>query len=152
LIARVREVTLGALANQDLPFEKIVEHLQPARSTSYTPLFQVMFALENVPDARIEMPDLMLEPLGGERHTSKFDMTFYIHETDGEILGVFEYSTDLYDAATIARLLAQYKTLLAAIVADPERRLSELSISGESERHQVVADFNEDLPELEVTF
>jgi acyl carrier protein len=152
LIARVREATLGALAHQDLPFEKIVEHLQPARSASYTPLFQVMFAVENVPEASIEVPGLTMTPMTGERLTSKFDMSFYIHETGSEILGVFEYSKDLYDAATIARLLAQYKTLLANIIAAPCGRLSELSVAAAADRHHAMAEFNQDLPAFEVTF
>ncbi len=149
LLGRVRETTLGAYAHQDLPFEKIVEEIRPQRSASYTPMFQVMFALENVPAETLEAQGLTLEPVQGKRETSKFDMALYLHETGSEMLAVLEYSSDLFEAETAIRLLAQYEALLASILRDPQRRLSELSLSAEADRNRLLLDFNEEFGPVE---
>jgi acyl carrier protein len=149
LLGRVRETTLGAYAHQDLPFEKIVEEMQPQRSASYTPMFQVMFALENVPAESLEAQGLTLEPVQGKRETSKFDMALYLHETGPEMLAVLEYSSDLFESATAVRLLAQYEALLGSIITDPQRRLSELSLSAEADRNRLLLDFNEEFAPVE---
>ncbi|HEV2130118.1 MAG TPA: amino acid adenylation domain-containing protein, partial [Longimicrobiaceae bacterium] len=133
LLTRVRETTLGAYANQEIPFEKLLEELQPPRDLSRTPLFQVMFNMvpgggserRRLADAEIELV------LGAEE--SKFDLTLYVAEGE-ETRFRLVYNTDLFDAATAERLLEHYRTLLEAIAATPERRLSTLPLLREPSR------------------
>src|SRR5439155_13431381 len=99
LLARVREVTLDAYAHQDLPFEKLVEELQPARDLSHTPLFQVLFVLQNAPTAVLELPGLMMRPLIVASDTAKFDLTIVLTEGDEGITAGCEYNTDLFAPA-----------------------------------------------------
>ena len=142
LLGRVREVTLGAYAHQDLPFEALVEALQPARDLSRPPLFQVMFVLQNAPATVLELPGLTLTPLPVVQRTAKFDLTLTLIETPEGLGGEFEYRSDLFDAATIARLAGHFETLLADIVADPDRRLSDLSLLSTGEQQQILVDWN----------
>ncbi|ABW31355.1 non-ribosomal peptide synthetase [Acaryochloris marina] len=138
LLSRVREVALGAYAHQDLPFEQLVEELQPERSLSYSPLFQVMFILQNAPLDEIELPGLMLTSLESDSGTSQFDLTLILEELPKGLVGTVEYSTDLFEETTIARLVGHYQTLLSAIVANPKQRLSELTLLTEVEQRQLV--------------
>src|SRR5262249_53940710 len=94
LVGRVREVCLGAYKHQGLPFEKLVELLQPERDLGRQPLFQVMFALQNAPREALEMPGLSLRAMGGEARTTKFDLTLTVTETDRGLIGTVEYSSD----------------------------------------------------------
>ncbi|MBW4543130.1 MAG: amino acid adenylation domain-containing protein [Symplocastrum torsivum CPER-KK1] len=143
LLRRVREVTLGAYAHQDLPFEKLVEELQPERNLSYTPLFQVMFVMQdNVSMSALELSDLTWSPLTSNKDTTDFDLTLYVTEVRGELVGTLEYSTDLFDAATIARMAEHLQTLLSGIVANPEQRLFELPLLTATEQHQVLVAWN----------
>ncbi len=142
LLAQVREVTLGAYAHQDLPFEKLVEELQPDRQLSHTPLFQVMFALQNAPGGELKLPGLQLQPMGGggggvER--SLFDLLMNVMEVDGKLRCVLGYSTDLFEVETMRRLGTHYARLLEEVVAAPERALDELEMLSEEERAQLVA-------------
>jgi amino acid adenylation domain-containing protein len=139
LVARARETALGAVAHQDIPFEKLVEVLQPPRDTSRTPLFQVSFALQNVPDPTIELPDLTLVPDRNERESAKFDLTVELAE-DGDILrGVAEYDRDLFDGITVERLVDRFARLLAGAAVDPECRLGGLPLLAESEQSELLA-------------
>jgi amino acid adenylation domain-containing protein len=138
LLGRVREMALGAYAHQDLPFEKLVEELQPERSLSHTPLFQVVFVLQNAPMGSLELPGLKLKPLGGDNGTAKFDLTLYVEETQGGLVGGMEYNTDLFDDATIQRMLGHYENLLRGIVARPEQRISELPLLTDEEHQQLM--------------
>jgi non-ribosomal peptide synthetase component F len=106
-LGRVRRVALGAYAHQEVPFERVVEALQPERSLSHTPLFQVLFALQNVPVGELELPGLSLSPLTLESVTAKFDLSLMLSETEQGLVGVWEYSTELFETATIERLGAQ---------------------------------------------
>ncbi|HJR08608.1 MAG TPA: non-ribosomal peptide synthase/polyketide synthase [Pyrinomonadaceae bacterium] len=142
LLARVREVCLGAYAHQDVPFEKLVEELQPEREMSHTPLFQVMFALQNAV-APTQLPGLELSSLEVESGVAKFDLTLGMNETDEGLGGLFEYNTDLFEGETIERMIGHLTTLLEAIVADPQRRVSELPLMAERERRQIVCEWNE---------
>ena len=99
LLGRVREVTLGAYDHQDLPFERLVEELQPDRDMSYSPLFQAMFVLQNVSMEPGEFPDLTMTPLKTDTHASMFDMSLYMQEREEGLAGTFEYNTDLFDGA-----------------------------------------------------
>ena len=128
LLRRVREVSLEAYAHQDLPFERLVEELQPERSLSYMPLFQVLFAVQNMPKSFLTLPALELQDFSLDRKTSKFDLSLYIGESVKGLTVTFEYNTDLFEAATIARMAEHFQTLLEAIVSNPEQRLADLPL------------------------
>jgi non-ribosomal peptide synthetase component F len=116
LLARVREMALGAYVHQDLPFEKLVEELKPGRDLSRTPLFQVFFNMMNSSDGRtLELPGLHGEWMDVPEAVSKFDMTLYARERGGELAFSLVYNPDLFDVTTISRLLGHYHTLLQAI-------------------------------------
>ena len=138
LLERVRDVALGAYAHQDLPFEKLVEELQPDRSLSHTPLFQVAFVFQNAPMDRLELSGLRLTPLGGDNGTAKFDLTLFMEETDRGLSGGIEYNTDLFDAETIQRLLGHYQYLLEGIVDNLDQTICELPLLTPAEQQQLL--------------
>ena len=142
LLNRVREVSLGAYAHQDLPFEQLVDNLQLQRSLSYTPLFQVMFVLQNAPMEALEIEGLHWEPLESNSNTAKFDLSLSMQETSSGLTGVLEYSLDLFKLETIERIAGHFETLLAAIIDEPEQKISELSILTASEK-QLLEDWNQ---------
>ncbi len=137
LLARVREVALGAYAHQDVPVEMLMELLHPERDLSYNPLFQVMFIFQNTPRPALALSNLTLAPMELDTLTAKFDLTLDLKETPEGLAGWFEYSTDIFEAATIARLASHFHTLLEGIVAEPQRRISELPLLTEPERQQL---------------
>ncbi len=139
LVARVRETTLGAYHHQDLPFERLVEELQPERSLSRTPLFQVMFVFQNVPPGGLDLGGVAIEPLAFEFRSEKFDLTLTMLEHPDGLLGGVQYSTDLFDAATIERMCGHLVALLSAAAQDPARPVSELRLLGDAERAELVA-------------
>jgi len=143
LLRRVREVALGAYAHQDLPFEQLVEELQPQRDLSHSPLFQVMFVLQNTPMSELELTDLTLHPLEIDSGTAKFDLTLYVRETPAGLRATFEYNTDLFEASTIYRMAGHWQTLLAGIVANPKQQLSELPLLTAAEQHQLLVEWND---------
>ncbi|HEV7519399.1 MAG TPA: amino acid adenylation domain-containing protein, partial [Thermoanaerobaculia bacterium] len=145
LIARGREVALAAYQNQDLPFEMLVEDLQPERSLSRHPLVQVMLAFQNFPSTELRVRDLALTAVDGravDTGTSKFDLTLFLQEQGGEIAGALEYSTDAFDRSTARRLLAGFAGLLAGAVERPDAPLGELSPLSPAERHQLLREWN----------
>jgi hypothetical protein len=117
ILARVRQVTLEAFAHQDVPLEKLVEALQPERGLSHTPLFQVLFVLQNVPTEPLSLSGLTLTLLEIESGTAKFDLTLVMAETAQGLQGMWEYNRDLFDATTIARMARHFQTLLERIVS-----------------------------------
>ncbi len=149
-LSQVREVALGAYAHQDMPFERLVEQLQPERSLSHTPLFQVMFVLHNTPMQVLQLPNLKLSPLELESSTAKFDLTLtlknisqgFSENTAVGLSGFLDYNTALFDAATIERMVGHYQTLLEAIVVNPYQKLSELPLLTKSEQHQILVEWN----------
>ncbi len=143
LLRRVRETALGAYAHQDLPFERIVEELQPERSLSHTPLFQVMFALQNQPQADLNLPGLNIKVLERETDSSKFDLTLSVRETASGLVCWLEYGADLFAQSTIERLLEHFEVLLGSVVADMDRRLAELPLLTERERQQLLVEWND---------
>ncbi|MDB4970229.1 MAG: tycC2 [Myxococcales bacterium] len=143
LLGRVRSEALGAYAHQSLPFERLVETLAVERDLSRSPLFQVMFVLQNAPIGELALSGLTLEPLTLATTTAKFDLTLTVEERGDEIVGSFEYATDLFDAATIERMAQHFANLVAAVVAKPERRLSELTLLGDAEAHQLLVGWND---------
>ncbi|HKS08829.1 MAG TPA: amino acid adenylation domain-containing protein [Pyrinomonadaceae bacterium] len=139
LLGRVREVTLGAYAHQDMPFEKIVEELAPERDLGRNPLFQVMFIFQNNPMPALEIGDLTIEPIEMTEATTAFDITLALNQTpNGEIRGSVRYSTDLFDSSRIDRMTGHYETLLRSIVTDADARLSALEMFTEEEHKQKV--------------
>ena len=147
LLARVRETALGAYANQDVPFEKLVEELKPERDLSRSPLFQIMFALQNMPAINLDIPGLTVRASDVESHTSKFDLTLFITEAKADkLLGWMEYSTDLFDEATIDRMVRQWAVLLQAVVDAPQTVVAALPLMNVEESRQIVLEWNPVLP------
>jgi amino acid adenylation domain-containing protein len=144
LLEHVRESVLDANDHQDLPFEKLVEELNPERSLSHSPLFQVMLAFNNATGERLVLPGLEVTPLEpGESATAKFDLTFDLTEAGDCLLGVIEYKTDLFDRSTIERMARHLKTLLQAVVTDPQKRIQDLPFLTETERHRILEGSND---------
>lgn len=143
LLDRVRKITLDAYDHQDLPFEKLVEELQPERDLARMPLFQVAFVLQNAPMGVLELPGLTLNPLAIHTKTARFDLEVELVEKPEGLYGSFEYNTDLFDAATITRMLGHFQTLLEGIVADPEQRIADLPLLTAAERQQLLVDWND---------
>ncbi|MBD2665598.1 amino acid adenylation domain protein [Richelia sinica FACHB-800] len=142
LLQQVKQVTLGAYAHQDLPFETLVETIQPGRDLSHSPLFQVMFVLQNTPAEDIELPELNLEILKAEKHTTKFDLTLSLTETEVGLKGDLEYNTDIFNADRITRMIGHFQVLLEGIVNNPQQHLSELPLLTTSEQHQLLIEWN----------
>ncbi|PTL75058.1 non-ribosomal peptide synthetase [Vitiosangium sp. GDMCC 1.1324] len=142
LLGRVRETCVGAFAHQDMPFEQLVDALQPARDLSRTPLFHVMFAHQLLPSA-LSLPGVSASEFPFEPGMAKFDLTLFVRETEDGLLSLWEYNTALYDEETVARMAAHYARLLEGAVEEPEQRLSLLPLMGEEERRRVVVEFNE---------
>ncbi len=153
LVGRVRETALGAYAHQDVPFEKLVEELEVPRSLTHSPLFQAVLSLQNVERLEERVGEAVLEPLGGEAVTVRFDLTLALREEGEEIRGALTYRAELWEGATIRRLLDGLARLLGQAAADPARRLSELDVLDEAERAQVLEEWNAtavDFPALPV--
>ncbi len=147
LSRRVREVCLGAYAHQDLPFERLVEELHLERNLGRNPLFGVMFVLQNKSLQPIGLPGLTLSPVEIDSGTAHFDLTLHIADTEQGLIATLAYNKDLFEAATITRMLGHFRNLLQAVVANPERRLSDLPILGETERQQLLVQWNDTKPD-----
>jgi amino acid adenylation domain-containing protein len=144
LLGRVREVCLGAYDHQDVPFEKLVEELQPNRDMSRSPLFQVLFVLQNAPRGQMKLGNLTLSPQEADRSIiAKFDITLSVTEFPQGLGVVVKYNTDLFETASMTRLLDHFRTLVEEVVADPERPLSAITLLSEAERRQVLVDWNQ---------
>ncbi|MGH7833539.1 MAG: condensation domain-containing protein, partial [Candidatus Binatia bacterium] len=130
LLGRVRETILEAYTHQDLPFEKLVEELQPERDLNRNPLFQVLFVLHNNPSIDPRLSGLALSPVKLEGDTAKFDLSLFITPAEQGLLGTLEYSTDLFDGDTIQRMLLHFQNLLEGIAANPQQRISNLPLLG----------------------
>ncbi|MFN6517006.1 MAG: non-ribosomal peptide synthetase [Nostoc sp. CreGUA01] len=143
LLHRVREVTLNAYAHQDLPFEMLVEELQPERDLSRNPLYEVMFVLQNTPTSVEETSGLTLRTLEFDSGTAQLDIFLSISESEEGLTGFLEYNTDIFDSTTIIQFLSNFQTLLENIVTNPEQHLSELSILTASEQEQLLFKFNQ---------
>jgi amino acid adenylation domain-containing protein len=142
LLARVSRVVREAYANQDLPFEKLVEELQPDRDLSRSPIFEVMFILQNAPTSALKLEGLTIEPLKAETGTSKFDLTLEMGEAGNSIIGSAQYNTDLFETQTIERLLSNFQTLLEGIVANPDEPVSTLPLLAQAERDRLLREWN----------
>ena len=142
-LRRTRQVCLDAFQHQDLPFERLVEDLQPERDLSRNPLVQVMFSLENMPMQELQLAGLTQSPFELDRGVTHVDLTLRIQENNEGLRALFEYSTDLFDAPTIERMAAHWRLLLEAMAVSPERKLSELPLLTEVERRQLLVDWNQ---------
>jgi amino acid adenylation domain-containing protein len=152
LLKRVRNVTLEAYEHQDVPFEKLVEELDPDRDLSRNPLFQIAFALQNAPMQPLELPELRLEPAPLESGTTRFDLEVHLWEpahglrslwqSQEGLSGFISYSTDLFDRDRIGRFIGHFQTLLEGIVANPDDRLSNLPLLTPAERQQILWEWN----------
>ena len=143
LLRQVRETTLQAYTHQDLPFEKLVEELHPVRNTSISPLFQVMFVLENARSVSLRLEGIDAVPVPIANHVAKFDLSLVIGEKDGALLTSLDYNTDLFEARTIERMLKHFQTLLEGVVANPDRRIGELPLVSEAEKHRLLIEWND---------
>ncbi|HYW06799.1 MAG TPA: condensation domain-containing protein, partial [Longimicrobium sp.] len=144
LLGRVKTRTLGAQQHQELPFEQVVELMQPARSLAHHPLFQVMFAWQNAPGAgRLELPGLTLGTVDGpSRETAKFDLSLNLQEAGGRIVGSLSYATSLFDAATAERYVGYLARVLEQMAADDAQVVGRLALLPPEERAQVVDVWN----------
>jgi amino acid adenylation domain-containing protein/non-ribosomal peptide synthase protein (TIGR01720 family) len=143
LLHRVREVALGAYANQDVPFERLVDELGTERALSYTPLFQVMFVLQNAPRDELHLTGLKLQRVEVESQTAKFDLTLAVEEMSDGLMLRLEYNTDLFVADTISRLGRHLRQLLEGVVQQSHLPLMELPLLTEAERRQILVDWNQ---------
>ena len=142
LLHQVREHALEAHAHQDLPFERLVDDLGIERQLGHSPLFQVLFALQNLPAQRIELPGLSLTELDVRKGMAKFDLTLALTGDAGGIVAALEYRTALFDGATAGRILQHFEALLSVAVARPERRIGDFALASEAERHQILWEWN----------
>jgi amino acid adenylation domain-containing protein len=144
LLGRVRGEALAVFAHSDLPFEKLVEELQPERNLSHNPIFQVMFALQGgAGGGALSLRGLELGALPVERGLAKLDLTLDMVETARGFAGYFEYSTDLFERPTVERMAAHFEALLAAALAEPDRAVGELAMLSPEERRQLLVDWNQ---------
>ena len=146
-LSRVRETALSAYEHKDVPFEKLIEDLHPARILSQTPLFQVTFQLQNAARESFELNGLKLSSLGNEFEAAKFDLTLLMVEKEkpDTLIGLFRYNKDLFEEATIQRMQSHFQVLLQGIVSRPDDPLFTLEMSSQQERSDLVANFNERL-------
>jgi len=134
LLARVRDSVLGAYAHQDMPFDRLIEELEPERRLSHTPLIQVAFGVRNAPMQPLSLGGLKLELLEFDSEAARFDLTLWVSETPKGLQILWTYSKDLFEEATIKRMHGHFEVLLRNVVAKPEARLHGLEISSEAEK------------------
>jgi amino acid adenylation domain-containing protein len=142
LLRRVRQVCLDAYAHQDVPFERLVEELQPRRDAGRSPFFQVMLALDNPGNPEASLPGLEVRPVPAVSGAAKFDLTLQLAETAAGVRGEIEYRTDLWDADTITRFAGHLRVLLEGVAAEPDTALSRLALLLPDEQVQVLGEFN----------
>lgn len=142
LLQQIKATSLDALLHQDVPFDRLVEELRPARDPSYLPLVQVMFTLQNAMECQVRLTGLKatLRPI--DPGTARFDLTLVVEESGPDLEAVLEYNTDLFETVTAARLLDRYCAVLTGIVANPDRSIAELPVMSESERRKSLVEWN----------
>ena len=143
LLRRVRGVALDAYGHQDLPFEKLVEELRPERTLGHTPLFQVMFGLQNASREPRQIPGLNVRPMAISRPVSHYDLSLDVSERKEGLTCLFSFNTDLFDSSTIIRWASLFRRLLEAIAANPDERIWQLPILSDAERRQLLVDWNQ---------
>src|ERR1039457_3999570 len=144
LLAQIKASTLEAYAHQDIPFAQVVEALQPPRSLSYNPIFQVMLAFDNAPGERaLSLPGLKVSEFEPPQSSAQFELTLSLRDSGESITGSLEYASDLFDRASIERMSAHLLSLLEAMVADDQQRISTLTLLSRAERQQLLVGFNQ---------
>jgi amino acid adenylation domain-containing protein len=144
VLARVREVAVGAYAHQDLPWEKLIEELHPERDLSRNQLFQMLFVFHEYSlEQNLKLPDLGVRHFRIELGSSRFDLSLGMMSEENRLSGCVEYNTDLFDPSTITRFLGHFQVLLEAVVLDPDQPVSRLPLLTEAERHQVLVEWND---------
>ena len=143
LLRRVQDMAFGAYAHQDLPFERLVEELNPERDLSRTPIFQVMFSLLNKAASPLELRGLEPSWLEFQDGAARFDLSLNVEETAQGLAGSWSYNTDLFDEATVVRMAEHFETLLEGIASDPDQRLHALPLLSDRERKQLLVDWND---------
>ncbi|MCK8675772.1 condensation domain-containing protein, partial [Rhodococcus sp. HM1] len=157
LLGAVRESDLQAFAHADVPFERLVEVLNPARSTARHPLFQVGLSFQNLNEASLELDDLAIAPLDLEHRTSQFDLHWIVQDTYDEagtptgIGGFVTYATALFDESTVVSFVERFVRVLEEIVADPSRPVGDLEILGAGERSRILESFNDTAHEVDAS-
>ncbi|MDY7019981.1 MAG: amino acid adenylation domain-containing protein [Cyanobacteriota bacterium] len=141
-LQQVRQVSLEAYQHQDVPFEQLLEELKITRSLSYTPLFQILFVLQNTPLNPVKIADLKWSPVEMPQQTAKFDLTLSFTEIDRQLIGNFEYNTDLFEYDTISQIAEHFQNLLQAILTNPEQKLSEFTLLGRVEEEEILVEWN----------
>ncbi|MEQ1496944.1 MAG: condensation domain-containing protein, partial [Novosphingobium sp.] len=142
LLEQLREQSLEDLAYQDVSFGQLVEAVNPVRNSSHAPLFQVMLTVQNTPTTDFRLPELQVQPIDVKNRISQFDLTYLIEEKDNKLHGIIEYSTDLFDVATLERMSGHLETLLEGIVNNPNSPLNQLPLLTKNERRQLLIDWN----------
>jgi non-ribosomal peptide synthetase component F len=142
LLQQVRHVCLDAYAYQDLPFEKLVEAIQPERGPNRQVLFQIWFQIDDAPLAAMELPGLVVSPWAADMVPAEFDLWFRLSERMDGLQAVMLYSTELFNADTIMRMLEHFQTLLGDIVAHPDKNISAFSLVVDDESEQLISSFN----------
>jgi hypothetical protein len=150
LLRQVRETALGAYTHQDVPLEKLVEELQPERSLSHSPLFQVVFTLQNTPMEALELPGLSLSSISDQRQSAKYDLVLNMVDLEQGLVTSLEYNTDLFDASSITRMLIHFERLLESIVSLPGESLNALEFFSEEEKTLIEETIN--IEELDKSF
>jgi amino acid adenylation domain-containing protein len=143
LLKQVRETARKAYNNQDMPFEKLVEELNPQRNLSVTPIFQVLFQLQNAPMPSARISGLAISPIQIDTGFSQVDLSLTMWEEEGIMNGTFEYNTDLFEPSTIQRMKDHFQVLLTGIIADVNRDISLLPMMSQEEKHQLLVKWNE---------
>ncbi|AMO93245.1 D-alanine--poly(phosphoribitol) ligase, subunit 1 [Collimonas fungivorans] len=149
LLAQVRETILGAYAHQDLPFEKVVEVLQPQRSLSHTPVFQAMFVLQNVPMMEVDVPGLRMSGVAQDGGATKFDLMLALRQTAQGLQGSLQYASELFDASTIQRWAGYFEQLVREVVNQPRLALSRIELLDAAERDQILVQWNDTAREVQ---
>jgi non-ribosomal peptide synthetase component F len=144
LVRRVRDVTLGAFAHQEVPFEKVLEAVQPRRQTAFAPLFQVLFVLQSFPALSWPVRGQEAALLGLETRTANFDLTLAMWEAEGGMAGSLIYDTGLFTEAAMPRMAEHFQALLQGVAEDPDQPLSAILLAAEADVQQLASDFNED--------
>jgi acyl transferase domain-containing protein len=144
VLSRVREVTMGAYAHQDMPFQTVIEALDFERDASYSPFLQVMLVLQNTPHEALKLPGLNLSLLRGDSGTARIDLLLTITEGPEELTGALQFNTDLFNASTIDEMARSFQTLLEGVVENPDEPISSIPLMTEEESMQLVYEFNEE--------
>jgi len=150
LLIQVRDTTLSSFANQSIPFDKIVEELQPVRDLSHQPIFQVMFVFQNIPSSGKELKNLTVLPFEMEAQTTNYDLTLTLQESEKQIYGTLDFNTDLFEDSTIERFIEHYKLLVETVTKDLDIQISDIVLLNESEKELIFSEWNANINKFDI--